>query len=197
MLVPRFHGVFAVGAGREQNRLPQLFDSLVFRVTGEHLFRPFDARHRRYAPLIMVVKLVAVRLESHCPCLLRFRDFFLIYAFQRVGIVGLYKYPCGAGFDKVFILLFFPLFGTGQHVEFAVFIGRFRHGIVFPFDGDLARARLITFFHDHSHKVELVGTRPHADVLSFLHVDALSCDKFRIFLQLTFFHKSPQLFLCM
>lgn len=135
----------------------------------------------------MVVKLVAVRFERHCPCLLRFRDFFLIYAFQRVGIVGLYKYPCGTGFDKVFILLFFPLFGTGQHVEFAVFIGRFRHGIVFPFDGDLARARLITFFHDHSHKVELVGTRSHADVLSFLHVDAFSCDKFRIFLQLTFF----------
>ena len=43
MLVPRFHGIFAVGAGREQNRLPQLFDSLVFRVTGEHLFCPFDA----------------------------------------------------------------------------------------------------------------------------------------------------------
>ena len=182
MIVPSGDGVASVRAGGIKYHFPELFDCGTLAQMRENLLRPFFARNRSDAPLILIFHSVTNRLYNRILLLLNLRNLLLIYAAKPVG-VGTFKiYHSGESFRAVFKLFDGPFFNLGKNGCLAMAICHLCHRLIRPVDGDKTRAGFIAFLCHHFYKFGLVKVGTDDNVLSLSDIYSLSCDKTRIIL---------------
>ena len=180
MFIPGSHRIFRNAAGGK-DRLPKLFNCLMFGQFREKLLRPGFTRHRSNAPLVFIFQFVPVAFDERVPHLLRLEHLFLVDPLQSVRVIGFQIDPAG---DLFQIMLPAGLLITGQSAEGFerfIFILDFLQRLVVPVYHHPAGAELVTGFDHHLHKFRLVQTGHDKHFLSGLYVHTAGRDQMSIF----------------
>ena len=176
------------GAGGGQDRLPQLLHRLRSPQTGEQLLCPRLAGHGGDAPLVLILKLVAVGLDDGEFRLLALCQLLLIDALQTVGILGEQVDAAGDGVHIVLPAGQLVVLHLGERGQAAVADVELLQGLVVPVHHHLFRLALVALVHQHRHELRLIQIGGDKHLLPLLDVDAGTGDQPRIGAEQRFFH---------
>ena len=116
MLSPCLLGIL-VNAGGFEYRFPKKLDRTGCSLAGKHLLRPLHAGNSRNAPLILVLHLIADRLDHLIARLQRLCVLLLIYAAEAVGIFRNEIYPARQGIGVMLKLCNLPIIESRKSFE--------------------------------------------------------------------------------
>ena len=187
MLSPCLLGIL-VNTGGLEYRFPKKLDRAGCSLAGEHLLRPLHAGNSRNAPLILVLHLIADRLDHLVARPERLCVLLLIYAAETVGILRNEIYSARQGIGVMLKLCDLPIIESRKSFERTVADMIFLKRLMRPLDGDLAGARLVAFVRQHFNEFRLIKLRLNYNVLPLPDFHADSCNKLRVFSENSLFH---------
>ena len=181
MKLPVALRVLAIGTSGVQDRIPQLIDCNLIRITREHLACPGDNRRTGDAPRVdVVIQSAAEHLALRVPRLGCGGGLGGIDALERRRVRTLDKDKAGAVLGQGIQLQALPLGRLLKIAFLDMLVGEPCHGIVGPNDCHVASTGRVSLRDHHARKRRALDRRLNDNLLAGLDVYALADNQTRV-----------------